>query len=128
MIKGISMKGQRIIISFILQSQMLEQLHSNNMDIKKATHLASKSVYWINMNADINSTIKQCATCLECQQTQPQEKTILYQLSCKLWEVVAADIFVKYRTHLCIVDYCSWFPIVKKAGTLAADDLVKTAK
>ena len=47
----------------------------------------------------------------------------------KPWELVGADIiFVKTKTKLCIVDYYSKFPIVKKANHLACDDLVKAAK
>ena len=36
--------------------------------------------------------------------------------------------FVKNKTLLFIIDYCSKFPIVKRADSLAADDLVKAAQ
>ena len=49
-------------------------------------------MYWINMNADMENTMKQCTTCLEYQQTQPNEKTIPYEVPCKPWEVVGTDI------------------------------------
>ena len=48
MIDGIAMKGKQIIIHYILQKQIQEQLHSNHIDIKKAQFL-SESVYWINI-------------------------------------------------------------------------------
>ena len=34
MINGIAMKGKRITIPFVLQEQILEQIHSNHMGIK----------------------------------------------------------------------------------------------
>ena len=88
-----------------------------------------ESVYTTNINADKKHTVKQCATCLEYQQTQPQKGALYYEIPYKLWEIVSADIFmVNNKTILCIVDYNSKFPIVKKVGSLSADDLVQTAK
>ena len=50
-------------------------------------------------------------------------------MRCKPWEVVAADVFsINYNMLLCIVDYYSKFPIVKKADGLSADDLTRGAK
>ena len=34
------------------------------------------SVYWVDINTNIKNTVKQCAICMEYQQTQPHEKTI----------------------------------------------------
>ena len=54
---------------------------------------------------------------------------IPYEVPCKPWEVVGADIFsIKDYTLLCIEDYYSKFPNIRKADSLAANDLVKTAK
>ena len=60
--------------------QILRQLHSNHIQIEKTRLLASKSVYWVNMNADIENTVKQSYTWLEYQNMQLQEKTIPYEL------------------------------------------------
>ena len=54
MIDGISMKGKGIIIiTFLLQRQILEQLHSYHMGFKKMSHLVRETVYLMKMNADI---------------------------------------------------------------------------
>ena len=94
MIKGIAMKGRRIILPFLWYRHVLEQLHSNHMCIEIVRLLMRELVYGVNMNADIENTMKLCATCLEYQQTLPQEKTIPYEVSCKPWKVVGADIFL----------------------------------
>ena len=83
----------------------------------------------LNIDADIENTVKQCGTCLEYQETQPHEKTILYELPHKPSEVVGADIFsVNNNTLLCVVDYYSKFPIVERVDGLSTDDLIKAAK
>ena len=57
-----------MIKPFILQKHILEPLHSNHVD-KKTRPLAIDSVYWVDMNADIENTIQQSAKYLEQQQT-----------------------------------------------------------
>ena len=81
------------------------------------------------MNVDIENTMKQCATSPDYQQIQPHEKTIPYVIPCKPWEVVGADTFsINNNMPLCIVDYNTKFPIIKKADGLSAEDLFSAAK
>ena len=73
--------------------------------------------------------MKQFATCLDYQHTQPQEKTIPHNLPGKLWEIVGADIFsIDNETLFCIVDYYSKFPVMKRTDVLSADDLRRATK
>ena len=73
--------------------------------------------------------VKQYTAYLAYQQTQPQEKALHYEIPCRPWEVVGADVFMtNCKTLLCIVDYHSKFPIVKKVNSLSADDVVHTTK
>ena len=70
------------------------------MDIEIET-FSEESVYWVNMNEDINNTVKQCGTCLEYQQTQPHKKTVPYEILCKPWEKFGADFFLLNIAHFC---------------------------
>ena len=58
MINEIVIKSQHIIIPYLLQRQILDQLHSNHMIIEKTHLLTRESVYWINMNPNIEQTAK----------------------------------------------------------------------
>ena len=62
MTDAFAMKSKQIIIPYILQKQILEQLHSNQKGIEKMWLLARESVYWTNINANRKHTVKQCAT------------------------------------------------------------------
>ena len=53
-IDGIVMKGRYIIIPKV-QQQALDQLHINHMGIDKTKQLVCKSVYWVNINSDIEN-------------------------------------------------------------------------
>ena len=81
------------------------------------------------MNADIEHVVNQCAMCLGYQQMQPQEKALHYEIPARPWKEVGTDVFmIASRTLLCIGDYHSKFPMVKKVNSLSADDLVQTTK
>ena len=114
-IDGVLLKGRCIIIPDSLKQQVLTQLHINHMGIEKMKMLAHESVFWHNINADIEAHIKLCETCLEFQQTQPKEKIMHHDIPSRPWEVIGADIFhFKNKHYLCIVDCNSKFPVVKR--------------
>ena len=51
------MKGKCIIIPVVLKQQVLNQLHTNHMGIKKTKLLMRDSVYWVDINTDIDKHI-----------------------------------------------------------------------
>ena len=76
------------------------------MGIKKTKLLMHESVFWVNINNDIENHVKNCSMCLEFQQTQPKEKNIHYDILLRPWEVLGADVFQhNNKNYLCVVDY-----------------------
>ena len=92
-IDGVVMKGRCIIIPQDLKQQVLDQLHLNHMGIEKTKLLMCESVYWVNINNNIENHVKNCNTCFEFQQMQPKEKIIHHDILLRPWEVLGADIF-----------------------------------
>ena len=128
-IDGVILKGRCIIIPDSLKQQVLTHLHTNYMGIEKTKLLACKSVFWHNINANIEAYIKVCATCLEFQHTQPKEKIMHHNIPLRPWEVIGADIFnFKNKHYLCIVDYNSKFSVVKRLEAFSADNLINVVK
>ena len=84
-IDGVVMKGRCIIIPAVLKQQVLDQLHLNHIGIEKTKVLAHESVYWIDINTDIEKHIKNCNMCLEFQQTQPKEKMVHHDIPLRPW-------------------------------------------
>ena len=87
------LKGRFIVIPDSLKQQVLIQLHINHMGIEKRKLLACESIFWHNINANIEAHIKLCATCLEFQQTQPKEKLMHHDIPLRPWVVIGADVF-----------------------------------
>ena len=124
-IDGMILKGRHTIIPNSLRQQVLDQLHTNHMGIEKMKMLAHKCVYWHSINADIEKYIKQCVTCLEFQKMQPKEKIIHHDVPIRPWEAVGADVFhFNNINYLCVVDYNSKFPIVRKLQGLLVEHII----
>ena len=81
-----AMKHRRIIVPASLQNTVLEQLHINHMGIERTRLLAHDSTYWVNINANIESKIKNCPICLDFQATQFMDKTMSHEIPGWLWE------------------------------------------
>ena len=63
------------------------------------------------------------------QQTQPREKIIHHSIPAKPWEVIGGDMFtLNDKYYLCIVDYHSKFPIVKRAEDMSTETLILACK
>ena len=72
----------------------------------------------MGMNSDIEKFIKNCSTFLRFQQTQPKEQIIHPKIPRKPWEVVGADMSTLHnKNYLCILDYHSKFPVIKRWKT-----------
>ena len=128
-IDGIILKGRHIVIPNSLKQQVLNQLYTNHMTIEKTKLLAHELVYWSSINADIENYIKHCTMCLEFQQMQPKEKIIHHDIPLRPQKVMSADVFhFNNKNYLCIVDYHSKFPVIKRLERLSAESLVNTVK
>ena len=128
-IDSIILKGRHIVIPYSLRQHVLAQLHTSNMGTEKTRLLACDSVFWSNINADIEGYIKHCATCLKFQQMQPRENITHHDIPLRPWEVVGTDVFhFKNKHYLCIVDYNSKFPVIKRLEGLSAENLINTVK
>ena len=124
MTDGVIPKGRCVVLPESLKLA-LEQLHINHMGIEKTKLLAHESIYWININGDIEKHIKSCCTCLDYQQTKPKEKIIHHEIPVKPWEMVGADTFTLHnKNYICTVDYHSKFPVIKKMEEISADSQI----
>ena len=63
------------------------------------------------------------------QQMQPKGKIIHHDIPLRPWEVLGADIFhFNNKNYLCIVDYHSKFPVIKRMEGLSIESLITTTK
>ena len=112
---GILLKGPRIIIPQPLQGQILEKLHAGHQGAEKTKLRARTTVFWRNMNKDIDDTTRDCTICQELQKTQTKEPLIQPEIPPRPWHTVATDLFyLEGAEYLLIADYYSKYPFVRK--------------
>ena len=73
-IDEVVMKGRFKIIPVVLKQQVLDQLHLNHMGIKKTKLLACESLYWVNINTDIDKHIKIVTHVLSFRRHSPRRR------------------------------------------------------
>ena len=60
---------------------------------------------------------------------QPKVKIIHHNIPLRPWEVTGADVFhFNNKNYLCIIDYNSMFPVIKRLEGLPAESLINTLK
>ena len=79
-IDGFIMKGRYVVIPEVFEKTDIRLTPSEPHGNRKTKLLAWESVYWININDDIEKHIKSCITCLTFQQTQPKDKIIQHDI------------------------------------------------
>ena len=81
------------------------------------------------MNADIENHIKIVLHTLIFSKLNQKEKCIHHNIPEKPWEVIGANMFtLSNKNDLCIVDYHSKIPIMKKAVHMSADNVILAYK
>ena len=93
---GLILKGQRIIIPSSQKEVFLDQLHYAHQGIEKTTLRAKGSIYWNNINKDIENLIKKCPICQEHQPSQQREDLHPHEIPQRPWETVGVDLSLRW--------------------------------
>ena len=89
---------------------------------RKSNLMACESIYWTNINGDIEKHIKNCSICLNFHDTE--KRIIHHKIPAKPWEIVGTDMFTLHnKNYLCIVNYHIKFPGIKKIEILISKPL-----
>ena len=67
---GILMESGRIIIPKVMQPEILQKIHYGHQGMEKCKLRAKSSVFWNNINQDINKIVQGCVICQEQQKAQ----------------------------------------------------------
>ena len=116
---GILLKGTRIIIPSSLTRKFMEDLHMGHLGVTKFQQRAKSTVYWPNIDQDIENYIRTCEPCQRNQASQPPEQLIpiASDLPNIPWHTLGTDLFTyESENYLIISDYMSKYPIVEQLG------------
>ena len=112
-IEGITMKGRRIIMPAVLQDKAQKLLNLNLMGVEKTRLLACESIYWINMNVDIEEMVQNWPKYIDYQATQPKDKILSHEIPGRPSNIVGAAILtINNKYYLSNVFYHRKLPVI----------------
>ena len=126
---GILYKGARLIIPKSERASILKVLLMGQYAIDKMSLRARETVYWPGMSKDISHTYHHCHICAKFARTQQRETLQFIETPQTTWEQLGLDIFTLRNTqYLLVIDYFSWFPVVKQLQSLHSLSVIKHLK
>ena len=126
---GLILKGTRIVIPESLQPDVLKQLHYAHQGTEKCKLRAKGSVFWANINRDIEELVKSCPPCQRHQKLNVKEPLLPHDVPQKPWDTLGSDIFHwNNANYLLVVDYYSKFPVVKKLTSIQSSAVIAHLK
>ena len=119
--KGLVLKGSKIVVPKVLQSEMLERIHEGHLGITKSLRRAREAVFWPGMSTAVVQKIENCSVCIEHQPSQQRQTLQPHEIPPLPWAKVGTDIMHKNRcNYLIIVDYYSKWPELAKLNSMTA--------
>lgn len=110
LLKGLLLKGKRIIVPNELRREVRNLIHSGHQGIDKCLAQAKEHIYWPGVTAEIKDMINNCSTCLDERNRQSQEPIIPHDIPETPWTKIGADIFDLHRkSYVIVVDYTTKF-------------------
>ena len=110
MSEGVLFKGEKVIISSNMHTEMLKCIHSSHLGIEKCKRRARDVLFWPGMNSQIQDVVSNCSICNRYQRKNTKEPLLSHETPQRPWSRVGADMFeLNGKSYLTLVDYYSEF-------------------
>ena len=107
--------NNRIVIPKVLQSMILDDIHKGHQGIVRSKALARQTVYWANMNKDIEQKIESCVECLNTRKFPDKVSLMPHDIPSRPFEKIGIDILtvngVKYQILICY--FSKWVEVCR---------------
>lgn len=126
---GLLFVENKIIIPAQCRSAILYKLHEGHLGMDKCKARARETMYWPNMNRDIDEYVSQCPTCATYRPKNTKEPLIPHQVPERPWSKLGMDIFTfGGHDYLVVVDYFSKYPEVSMLKNKTANGVIDVLK
>lgn len=122
------MCGTRILIPQRFRKSVLVQLHEGHFGIEKCRARARSSVWWPNIDADVENLVKKCHICLKHSRNRQMPLKPM-EFPERPWQQVGMDLFyLSGQWWLIVVDYYSRYPELVRLSSLTGAAVVNHCK
>ena len=129
---GLILKGTQIVIPNRKCEAILKQIHDSHLGLTKYKLCAKQAVYWPGVNDQLEQLVLNCQLCLKYLRSKKKPDTysaLGQEVPIFPWTKVATDLFYfEGNSYLLLVDYTSWFPVVRKLMSMTAHHITDHIK
>ena len=105
-VNNLNLKGIKIAIPSTLVKEMKQVLYTGHPGIKRTKSIAISTMYWPNIDKDIDQMISNCNACQNYRKLNPREPLLSHEIPKDAWDKVAIDLFVCLnKLYLIAIDY-----------------------
>jgi transposase InsO family protein len=129
---GYLVRGERAVIPSALWNQVLKFIHAGHQGIVKSKQRSRSTVWWPNVDKDIENMCKQCETCLLTKTHSIEPPLEPIQLPEQPWVKVSIDISGPFQVApqnylylLVVVDMLSGWPEVQGASQVTTETVIR---
>ena len=123
------LKGSQIVIPESCRDEILAQLHEGHFGIDRTKLHASDSIYWPNINKDIECLVNNCDLCQEHSRRNCKDPLIPCDIPVKAWTTLQMDLFMlDGYSFLLVVDITSRFAVVRILNSETTKSVLNTLK
>ena len=117
----------RVVIPSKLRKQDLSLLHIGHFGINRTKQFARSSVYWPNINKDIEELCRQCSVCQEFQNNPSKAQNHPWITPDKPWSRVHIDHAINFMgsNWLIMVDAYSKYPCIYPTSSITAQSTME---
>nr|XP_040583520.1 uncharacterized protein K02A2.6-like [Lepeophtheirus salmonis] len=109
------LKGTQIVVPRACQKDILSKLHLSNQEMTTTKKRAKESIFWPEMNNEIDMIIENCETCRRKAPSQCQENLKLVDIPQLIFESMPTDLFMLNRkSYLICVDALSGYTAIEE--------------
>lgn len=124
---GCLVLGQRAVIPVGLRRTVLGLLHLGHFGMQRMKQLARTSVYWPNIDDDIEATCRNCVPCGEHQNKPSKPAIHPWMLPEKPWSRLHMDHAVNFlgTNWLVLYDAYSKYPCIHRTDSMTAKSTIE---
>ena len=118
--EGCLLRGIRVVIPSKFQDSLLDELHENHPGIVKMRSLARMHIWWLRIETDIESKVKNCIACQQNRSPMAKAPPNPWRWPSKPWQRIHIDYAGPFmnKLYLLVVDaHSKWMEVITMAST-----------
>ena len=112
-----------------LRNEVIDTLHETYLGVTKDKQLACDTMFWPNINRQLEESVLTCDTFQRHCQALHTESLINHDIACKLYHKIGVALFeLNHEHYLLSVDYYSKYPEVMLLSDTSSPSIINALK